>query len=213
MIFHHHAVRPLGEFRGNNIAECLAAGNIVFGKRDLSANRLTAGDQAGIRAFPHQAERDERGRMRMKNGFRVGTQFVNRAVERQFHARTVFADNLTIRFDHHNIIRPQSAFVNAAGRDPDIAVTVLDGNITAGGGGHAIIIKTLEVGYEQVSRMNIVAGHNRFLNCFMFFEKVTTENIPLKSEYATFFCKIPCKEPNRSPVLRRFRIGHNAEIP
>ena len=159
VVFHHDAVGPLRKFGGDDFSERFASGNIILGEGDFSADFSGAGDEIGIGAPSDEAECDECGRVCMEHALGVRTEGVNGLVEGKFDAGAVFADDGSVGFDHHDIVGTEGSFVDPAGGDPDISFIVFDGDVSAGGGGHSIIIESLEVCDEQVSRMNIVAGH------------------------------------------------------
>ena len=52
----------------------------------------------------------------------------------------MWAVRLAVRRHADHVLAAQRAFVDARGRDPDVAVIVADGEIAAAGGGHAIAV-------------------------------------------------------------------------
>ena len=60
-----------------------------------------------------------------------------------------------------NIVAGQGALVHTGRGDPDISLVVHNGQVAAGGGGHALVVDTLHKHNQLVSRMNIINVHNR----------------------------------------------------
>ena len=64
-------------------------------------------------------------------------------MERIFARGLVRADDRAIGLYLHDILTAERALVNAGGADPDGAVGIADGEVSAGGRGHAVVVETV----------------------------------------------------------------------
>ena len=159
VVFHHDGVIALGELAGEVFAQLFAAGHLVLGHGHLAADLRDAGHKAGVGDLAGEGERHQRRRMGVQYGVEVGAQSVNIAVEGQLDRGLVRADDLAVLCDAHDVIAGEAALVDAGGRDPDVAVGVADGQIAAGGGGHAILIDAVHDHDQLIGGMQKIKSH------------------------------------------------------
>jgi len=84
MILHDDDIMAFAESEGHIFAQRLAAGHGIRGKAYGTANALRGKNSKWIRDFPGDAERYQCRRMRVYDGFNVGSTIVNGFVERIF---------------------------------------------------------------------------------------------------------------------------------
>ena len=93
--------------------------------------------------------------MGMNNGPEIGAVFVNALVKGKFGGGGMTALRGSIGKDMNNILTGKVSLVDAGRRDPDGAVLVVDGEIAARGGGHAVAVDALHGGDELISRVRV----------------------------------------------------------
>jgi hypothetical protein len=59
----------------------------------------------------------------------------------------------TVPANAHNILTAQTPFVHPRGRDPFVAILIMDGDISAGGGGHVAPVNTLHGLHDLITGM------------------------------------------------------------
>ena len=102
--------------------------------------------------------------MGVQHGFHIGTAAIHGLMKRQFYRRLMRPNHLAVRRDAHDVLTAQTPFVNAAGRDPNIAVLVENREIAAGSGRHAVSVDALHHHDELVCGVQQFKFHRNGLN-------------------------------------------------
>ena len=113
----------------------------------------------GVGQLAREAEGHQRRRMGVDDGAQVGAHAVNLLVEGQLHGRLVNADEGAVGLDLNDVAAGQAALVDARGGNPDVAVVVSDGQIAAGGGGHAVAVNTRHNHHQLIGGMHQIKTH------------------------------------------------------
>lgn len=150
-------MRPAGEGLRHPHRQGPAAGQRIGGKADLSADLPGLVQQPRIGRLPADAEGYQRHRMRMHNRLEVGPLGIDRLVKRKLRRGFMRPRGAPIRPHAHNILPPQSAFVEPCRRDPDVTVGLANGQIAARGGRHAVAVNPLRRPQDVVSWVYQVA--------------------------------------------------------
>jgi len=111
----------------------------------------------GVRNFPGDAERNQRGRMGVKDSLDVGAHFVDGAVEREFAGGLVAAFDRAVRLDADDVLAAQRSFVDPGGTDPHIPVGIEDREVAAAGGRHPVAVDSLHDVNDLIARMNEIS--------------------------------------------------------
>jgi len=118
------------ELSRNLRPQFLASGHVVRGKADGAADTFCLWDDVRIRDLFCNTERNQGRRMRMNDGRHLRTDIINRLMKRIFGRRPVQPFDRSVGFDANDVFGSQRPFIHGGGRDPYVAVFVLDGNIS-----------------------------------------------------------------------------------
>ena len=125
VIFEDHAVIPLLEGIGHDVAQRLAAGQVVGGEPHLAADAPGLVEQAGVGHMVNQAEGHQRHRMGVHDASQLPAPPADLLMNRKFRRRMPRALDPPVRADADDVVARQRALVHARGRDPDVAVLFL----------------------------------------------------------------------------------------
>ena len=112
--------------------------------------------------YARQAEGHQRRRMRVHDRPQIGAGAINVPMERKLRRRLMRADDRAIGLHLHDIVARERAFVDAGGRNPDIAVVVAHGKIPARRRRHPIFVNAVHDHYKLIGRMLQFKMHNFF---------------------------------------------------
>jgi hypothetical protein len=83
----------------------------------------------------------------------LGARFVDRFMKWKLRRRRVQAIGCPIGSNADNVLASQVAFVDAGRRNPDIAISIANRKITAGGRCHPVTIDSIHRLHDLVTRM------------------------------------------------------------
>ena len=129
----------------------------------MAGKKFCVGNNGGIRYLSHQAVRDERRRMSMKNSLDIRTFLIDRQMKGIFHRRSVDTDDGTVGFDLHDIFAAKIAFINATGTDPNGTLGVPNGKVSARCRRHIMVIDTIHQHHDLIRRMKHFEIHKQSL--------------------------------------------------
>ena len=155
MVFQQNNVAAFTEALTDVFAQLVTAGNGIGSDLNLRAHLPHSGHQVQIGTLTNDGKRDQCGWMGVKDRSQIRTHLIDSRMERQLRGRSVRSDHSTVSLDAHNIVAVQGALVHACRSDPNTAVFIHDGQITAGGGGHALIINTLHKHNKLICGVNV----------------------------------------------------------
>ena len=159
VVLHHDRVVALFKLGGDVLAQLLAAGHLILGVGHLATDLAGVGDQRDVRDLAGQAEGHQRRRMGMQYALQIRAAAVNFAVEGQLDGGLVGPDDGAVGLDLTHVGPGEVALVDAGRRDPDVAVVVPDGQVAAGGSGHAVIVDAVHDHDQLVGGMQKLEAH------------------------------------------------------
>ena len=159
VVFQYHGVVAFRKLFGDVLAQLLAAGNIVLCHGDLAAHQVGVGHQMGVGDLPRERERDQRRGMGVHDAVKVGAQFIDLLMERQFDGGLVGAQNSAVGFYAVDVGAGKAALVYTGGRDPDIAVFVKYRQVSAGSGSHAVLIYAVHYHDQLIGGVHKLKSH------------------------------------------------------
>ena len=130
----------LAEFGGDLLTQRLAAGNIVGGKSDRTADIAGLRQDARVRNLMDDGESHQSRRMGVDDGMEPGAHLVEGPVERIFGRGAVGSDDGAVGLDAHDVGGGQRTLVDTRRRNPHVSVIVHDGQVATGGGRHAAAV-------------------------------------------------------------------------
>ena len=141
------------------IRQGFAARHIISGNLNILADPAHGRQEVKIRRLADNGKSHESRRMCMEHRIQIRPHFVDREMERQLGRRFVRAFHCSVRMDADNVLSGERTLVNAARSNPDVTAGILDRQVAAGHGGHALVVDTLHKHDELVSRMDVLDIH------------------------------------------------------
>ena len=160
VVFQNGDVAALGEHLADVFAQFLAAGHGVSGHPHVRANAPHGGQKIQIRRLAHDGQGHQRRGMGVKHGLQIGPHAINGLMEGQFGRGPVRAFHRAVGMDADNVPAGQGALVHAGGGNPKVAVVVHDGEVSAGHGGHSLVVNSLHEHDQLICRMDIFDVQN-----------------------------------------------------
>jgi len=111
------------------------------------------GDDARFGDLADDAKGDHGRRMGMDDSTQVGALSINGPMEGVLGGGSVRTDDRTVSLHAHDVIGRQLSLVHPGGRDPDIAVGILDRQVAARQSGHAVAVDAIHNRDQLVTRM------------------------------------------------------------
>ena len=143
------------------LTQLIAAGHGIHGDLYLGADLPHRGKQIQVGTLADSGEGHQCGGMGVEHSLQVGAHLIDRCVEGILRGRTVRTDTGAIGLHTNDVLTGQSALINAGGSDPDIAVVIQNGEVTAGSGGQTLVIDSLHKHDKLVSGMNVIDIHKK----------------------------------------------------
>ena len=153
VVFKNHAVEVPFKDGGNLLAQGGASRQGIGSKASRPADVAGLVKEARVRNLSDDAEGHKGHRMSMHDGSKVRANGIDRLVERQLRRRRMRTIRGPIGPDADYIVPPETALVDARGRDPDISIRVSNLKVAARGSGHPIAIDATHHLHEFIARM------------------------------------------------------------
>ena len=122
VIFQNDALTALRKGRRDVVAQLLGARACIGCKSDFAANGMSLMKQSRIGCHAANAERYQSDRVRVDNCLNVGSDLIDRLMKGELRRRRMWAFGGSIGMDANDIASRQIAFVDAGGRNPNVAI-------------------------------------------------------------------------------------------